>query len=401
MTQNAGKTGVRISVGHADADIAGTDNVALQAGMDYLAGLGGGLLEIGPGIYGMRDSLHLRDNVIVAGSGEATVLRKCDAAESPMVLDGDYGEEQVTLADPTGFRPGDGISVTDDGSGGFHTVVARVLWVDGQVLGVSLPMNADYLVRRNARATTIFPVISGYHISGARVRSLSIDGNKGRNPYLTGCRGAGIFLYRAHGTEISGCIVQDYSGDGISFQQSQGVSVEDCTCIGNTHLGLHPGSGSGTPTVRNCTSKKNGQIGMYLCWRVKHGLFEGNVLADNGDTGISIGHKDTDNAFLHNRVTGNGREGVLFRDESEPMAGHRNRFEENEILDNGGDDAGYGIRILGATHDLAFVRNRVGNRDTDRQRIGICIGDAADNIALTDNDLSGNAESDVEDQRST
>jgi parallel beta-helix repeat protein len=401
MTQNAGKTGVRISVGHADADIVGTDNVALQAGMDYLAGLGGGLLEIGPGTYEMRDSLHLRDNVIVAGSGEATVLRKCDAAESPMVLDGDYGEEQVTLADPAGFRPGDGISVTDDASGGFHTVVARVLWVDGQVLGVSLPMNADYLVRRNARATTTFPVISGYHISGARVRNLAIDGNKGRNPHLNGCRGAGIFLYRAHGTEISGCIVQDYFGDGISFQQSQGVSVEECTCVGNTHLGLHPGSGSGTPTVRNCTSKKNGQIGLFLCWRVKHGLFEGNVLADNGDTGISIGHKDTDNAFLHNRVTGNGREGVLFRDESEPMAGHRNRFEENEILDNGGDEAGYGIRILGETHDLAFVRNRVGNRDTDRQRVGICIGDAADSITLTDNDLSGNTESDVEDQRST
>ena len=127
MTRNAGKTGVRISVGHADADIVGTGNVTLQAGVDYLAGLGGGLLEIGPGTYNMRDSLHLRDNVIVIGSGETTVLRKCDAAESPLVLDGDYGEEQVTLAEPAGFRPGDGISVTDDASGGFHTVVARVL----------------------------------------------------------------------------------------------------------------------------------------------------------------------------------------------------------------------------------------------------------------------------------
>lgn len=399
MVQNTGRKGARITVGHANADLVGTDNRVLQAGMDYLAGMGGGLLEIGPGTYEMRDSLHLRENVIVTGAGEETVLRKCEAAETPLALDGDYGEEQVTLAAPAGFRPGDGITVTDDASGGFHTVVARVLWADGPVLGVSLPMNADYLVRRNARAAGTFPVISGTHVVAARVRHLTVDGNRAANPYLTGCRGAGIFLYRAHGAEISGCTVRDFAGDGISFQQSQGVTVEACTCTGNSHLGLHPGSGSGTPTVRGCTSSGNGQIGLYLCWRVKHGLFEANTLTDNGDTGISIGHKDTDNVFLRNRVVGNGREGVLFRNESEPMAGHRNRLEENEILDNGGDEAGYGVRILGETRDLTFVHNRVGNRNGGRQRVGIHIGEAADGITLTDNDLSDNTELDIDDRR--
>ncbi len=401
MSDSAGGQGARISVGPSDADIVGTSNRALQAGMDYLSGLGGGLLEIGPGCYDMRDSLHLRDNVIVSGHGDDTVLRKCDAAESPLVLDGDYGEEQVTLADPTGFQPGDGITVTDDASGGFHTVVARVLWVDGSVLATSLPMNADYLVKRNARAAGTFPVISGYHIAGARLRNLTIQGNRSRNPYLTGCRGAGIFLYRAHGTEIATCSVRDYAGDGISFQQSQDVVVEGCTCTGNTHLGLHPGSGSGTPTIRNCTSTDNDQIGLFLCWRVKHGLFEGNVLTGNGDTGISIGHKDTDNVFIRNRATGNGREGVLFRNESEPMAGHRNRFEDNEILDNGNDEEGYGVRILGETHDLTFVRNRIGNRDSRRQRVGLHIGEQAARVAFTDNDLSGNTEAEIDDRRST
>ena len=399
MSSIGERQGLCIRVGEREGDIVGADNRALQAGMDYLAGLGGGVLEIGPGRYEMRDSLHLRSNVAARGQVGKTVLAKCDAAESPLALDGDYGEEQVTLADPAGFRPGDGITVTDDSSGGFHTVVARVLWADGDTLGVSLPMNADYLVKRNARAATAFPVVSGYHVTGARVEGLTIAGNKAANPYLTGCRGAGIFLYRAHGTAITDCEVNDYGGDGISFQQSQDVVVTGCVCTGNTHLGLHPGSGSGSPTVRNCRSTDNGQIGLFLCWRVKHGLFEENVLTGNGDTGISIGHKDTDNVFLRNQASANGREGVLFRNESEAMAGHRNRFEDNEFLDNGGEDEGYGIRILGQTHDLTFVRNRIGDSGTGRQRTGVLIGEEADRVTLTDNDLSGNASAEIEDRR--
>ena len=168
------------------------------------------------------------------------------------------------------------------------------------------------------------------------------------------------------------------------------MSVEDCICNGNTHLGLHPGSGSGSPTIRNCRSIGNGRIGLFLCWRVRNGHFENNALLDNGETGISIGHKDTDNTFFNNRAIGNGNEGVLFRDESEPMAGHRNYFEKNEILDNGTGADGCGIRILGETRDLTFVNNRIGNAPTGQQRNGIIIDEKAGRIDLTENDLTGN-----------
>src|SRR5689334_20428593 len=51
-----------IKVGRADADLVGADNRMLQAAVDYVAALGGGVVEIGPGEYEMRDSLHLRPN---------------------------------------------------------------------------------------------------------------------------------------------------------------------------------------------------------------------------------------------------------------------------------------------------------------------------------------------------
>src|SRR5204862_3633093 len=93
-----------ITVGLRDADIVGSDNRALQAAVDYIAGLGGGTVEIGAGEFVMHDSLHLRSFVTVRGVQGKTILRKAKAASSPLALDGDYGEEQLTVVNPGGFK---------------------------------------------------------------------------------------------------------------------------------------------------------------------------------------------------------------------------------------------------------------------------------------------------------
>jgi polygalacturonase len=78
----------RITVGIQSTDIIGSDHRALQAAVDYIAGLGGGTVEIGPGEFLMRDSLHLRSNVSVIGTPGRTILRKAKAAVSRLGLDG-------------------------------------------------------------------------------------------------------------------------------------------------------------------------------------------------------------------------------------------------------------------------------------------------------------------------
>ena len=57
-----------LRVGIKEGDMVGADNRALQAAVDYIAGLGGGVVEIGAGEFLMRDSLHLRANVTVKGT---------------------------------------------------------------------------------------------------------------------------------------------------------------------------------------------------------------------------------------------------------------------------------------------------------------------------------------------
>src|SRR6266542_3896167 len=58
----------RVTVGLRNADIIGADNRALQGAVDYIAGLGGGVVEVGEGEFLMRDSLHLRSFVALRGT---------------------------------------------------------------------------------------------------------------------------------------------------------------------------------------------------------------------------------------------------------------------------------------------------------------------------------------------
>jgi hypothetical protein len=185
-------------------------------------------------------------------------------------------------------------------------------------------------------------------------------------------------------------LVRNYNGDGISFQQSNDVVVEDCVSEGNASLGLHPGSGSRRPVVRGCTARDNGEDGLFLCWRVRHGLFERNVLENNGRFGISIGHKDTDNLLRLNKVRSNHEDGICFRNESLPMAGHRNRLEENIIENNGLKRDVAGIRVRGETRDLVLDRNVIRDTrpaDQKRQLIGIELEEKAGPVKLTDNEI--------------
>lgn len=380
----------RITVGRENADLIGSDHRVLQAAVDYIAGLGGGTVEIGPGEYLMRDSLHLRSGVTVRGQAGATRLRKAPSVASPLALDGDFGEEQVTVEDAAGFDVGCGVAIWDDRAGGFHTTVARITGRRGKTFSIDTPLMADCMVQNNALAATVFPVISGRDIQDARLEQIVVLGNREENAPLNGCRGAGIYLYRGHRTRIKGCEVHGYHGDGISFQQSNDVTVENCVSVANAQLGLHPGSGSQRPVIRGCTARDNGTDGLFLCWRVRHGLFEDNLLEANGRYGISIGHKDSDNLLQRNRTAENAREGIYFRNESLGMAAHRNRLVENTIENNGAAAPSPGIRIRGATNDLVLEGNTIRDtRDPSHrtQTVGILIEPQVGPLTLRDNTI--------------
>jgi parallel beta-helix repeat protein len=375
-------------VGITEGDLRGDDHRILQAAVDYVTRLGGGTVHIGPGRYHMRNALRLRENVRICGVPGKTILVACNGLRTRLAADGDCNEKQITVEDPSGLQVGDGIAVLDDHyAGGFEVTTATLIArVDERTFRLSAPLYLDYLVSRKATARLAFPIVGGWNVRKATLEGLTIEGNCTRSEKLDGCRAGGIYLFGCEDISIRHCTVHAYNGDGISFQVSQRVTVEDCLCEANTGLGLHPGSGSQHPVLRRNRALNNGGDGLFVCWRVKHGLFEDNEVRGNKGDGISIGHKDTDNLFRNNIIAENKRAGVLFRAESEPMGAHRNVFEGNRIVDNGlAGETGACVILRGHHHDVVFRKNTIGHSRPVSVGVGILSGKDVRSLQNVDN----------------
>jgi hypothetical protein len=99
-------------------------------------------------------------------------------------------------------------------------------------------------------------------------------------------------------------------------------------------------------------------------------------------------------------VRGNSEDGILFRNETLGMAGHRNRLENNLIENNGRNQEVAGIRIRGETRDVILKNNRI--RDTRpaasrRQNTGIRLEEKVGPVNLEGNTIETKVR--VEDQR--
>jgi len=232
-------------------------------------------------------------------------------------------------------------------------------------------------------------------VQNATVESLTVDGNRQHNREINGCIGGGIFLRESTACHVVNCIVRDFAGDGIDAEINQDTVIDGCEATGMTGFGIHLGSGSARPVVRNCKSIGNDGVGLFLCWRVQDGIFERNELRGNRQEGISIGHRDTDNLFLDNVVSDNGHHGICLRHEKPSNAGSRNTFRGNRIEDNGD----CGIYISPGTTDTLLEENTI--RDTRSgasrtQRVGILAEKGTARISARGNTVQDNIEADIQ-----
>ncbi len=366
-----------ITVGPAEADVVGSDNRAIQIAIDALWARGGGTVHVLPGTYIMKDAAHLRPGVSLVGGGPDTVLKRTPGFVVPMKIDADYGQLKVTPVDLSGFEVGMGIALADkNASGGWAVSIATITEIKNGSLYLNAHLVKDYSADNDGQLRVLSSVVSAIDVEDIRIASLRIDGSGDENPFIDGCRGGGIYLQRVKRCCISECVVKNFNGDGVSFQTTQDITVENCELAYNKNFGAHPGTGSARCIIRNCHLHHNDNIGLFLCWRVQEGKFEQNRIHHNGKFGISIGHKDTDNLFFGNTIRFNGRDGVYFRNEKESNAGHCNTFKQNIIEDNGGAEHGCGIHIDGPTRDLVFESNiiretRAGAERTQRHAIYI------------------------------
>lgn len=391
-----------LTVGQTEGDLRGTDDKAIQAGVDYLHRLGGGTLRILPGVYDLKNAIYLHPRITLSGSGERTILRKSASVVTTLVRDSDWYEYGVAVNDPAGFAPGGGImlrSSTGPGQWQYDVLRATVTAVEGKVLFLDRMTQKNFWTQDDATAATLFPILTAEGVDDVRIENLVLDGNRDHNENINGNFAGAVFIQSCNRWRFANVVARNYNGDGFSFQVCDDIHFENCQSLNNADLGFHPGSGSQRPVFRGCTARGNSQ-GIFFCWAVSDGLVEDCTLSENSRFGISIGHRDTDNIVRNCTIERSGEVGILFRAEvGEFRCGHRNRIEGCTIRDNGSQEPGVGIDIRGQTHDITVRDSRLENTAAGNQRTGVRIGSQAGQVCLQGNTYGG-CPAAVEDLRS-
>jgi parallel beta-helix repeat protein len=387
--------GVTISVGRENADVTGDDNTAIQKAIDRVAAAGGGKVLIRAGTYSIHNSVRLASRVTLQGEGaEKTVLKKDRGVISRLKLDAEADELSASVEDSRRFQPGMGVILVDNViREGVCPEVKTIQRIEGSRLFFDRYVEVNFYVRKSSQVSNAFPVMVGDGLEEFSVRDLTVDSARAeREPIGYWCSVGGIDIRRSRRFSIRNCAARNFAGDGIVVATTEHPTIENCEVYGNAEMGIHLGSGTYQSIVRGNRSHHNGRSGIYLCWRVQHGVFEKNESWANAD-GISIGHKDTDNTFVKNVVHHNAIAGFLLREDEAINAPHRNTLRENVIEDNGRPDApGYGVRIDGPTHQITLESNIIRetrSAEQATQHIGIYLGAKADYITCERNIFGG------------
>jgi hypothetical protein len=390
---------VTITVGPKEADLVGTNEKVLQAAVDYVARLGGGTVKVLPGTYKLRNSVFLASKVRLVGSGLDSVLIKEPSHVAKLVEDSDWFDQEITLADGKAFRVGDGVCLrTKNPHNGGTDVLKRTLVAkSGNRFKLDKPLRQNFWLMGESTCAALFPLVTGEFIRRVAIENIAIDGNKSQNDNLDGNYSGCIFLQDCSRVTMRDVTARNQNGDGISWQICHDVTVEDCHSHDHTGLGLHPGSGSQRPVMRNNKLEGN-DIGLFFCWGVKYGLAEANKISGSKSYGISIGHRDNENLITDNDVVGSGKAGVLFRAErGKDFAPHRNRLEKNRIIDSGPED-GAAVDVQGETQDVQIAGNDIRETRGPASRVGIRLGAKTKQIQLNGNRFAG-LKQEVEDLR--
>jgi parallel beta-helix repeat protein len=378
-----------VTVGLEKADIIGSDQRAIQAAVDYVARLGGGTVKVLAGTYHLRNAVFLQTKVRLLGEGEKTILFKEPSATTKLAADSDWFDQEITLEDASSFRLGDGVCLrTEREGGGGEIVLKRTLVArTGNRFKLDRALRENFWRVNNATVSSLFPIVSGENISDVAIENITLDGNREHNANLDGNYAGCIFLQDCERITIRGVTARNYNGDGISWQICHDVLVENCVSEHHTGLGLHPGSGSQRPVIRN-NRLANNHIGLFFCWGVRHGLAENNRV-ENNDIGISIGHHDTDNLVTNNDVSGSKTNGILFRAERGPdFTGNRNRIVGNTLLNNGAEN-GAAIEVKGGTRDVTLENNQITDSRGASRRVAILLGPETQNVLSEGNTIQG------------
>ncbi len=389
------KQEITITVGGEQADVQGFSNRSIQMAVDVLPAEGG-TVKLGPGTYELKDGVRLRSNIKLIGSGPETILKRGRGYKSRLIDDADYAELKLMVEDASGFEPGMSVQIWDEPqSGCWNVSAATITDIQDNVVYIDKYLIRDYSADNGGWVSNAGSGVLVMEAENVLVSDLVIDGNKENNERMDGCNGGGVAILKSRNVMIDKVHVKDFNGEGITWQITENVTVQNCEIEGSGNIGLHPGTGSPKSKILNNNVHHNTVDGMFICWRVHHSVVKNNQFHHNGRHGICTGHKDSDVVFEENHIFENGQDGVNLRQENTRNSPHRNTFINNLIENNGQSGEGYGFAVYSEPQDLVLKDNIIRDTGKGTQKAAVFLLEKVPKVKMEDNQISGHPEGKV------
>ena len=377
--------------GRGKGDLVGCSEKVLQAAVDQVAARGGGTVRIVPGTYRLRNAVYLPSRVRLMGVGPESILIKEPSVTTKLAASSDWYDQEITLADARGFQVGDGVCLRarNPDTGGPVVIKRTLVARSGNRFKLDKALRENlWLEKGEPTAATLFPLLSAENVSDIVIENLALDGNRANNENLDG--------------NYAGCIfAQDCSRLTVPRRDRPEQQRRRHLLAGlprrprrelpeprprgpgpAPRLGLAAADHAAQPGPPVPTSASSSAGASGSAWP---STTPSKTSAPRGSPS-AIATPTTWSA--HNTITRSGKVGVLFRDERKEFAAHRNRIEQNQILDSGPAD-GIGIDVQGQTECVTLCRQRDPRNPRPESRIGIRIGAKAKDVSLTENHIEG------------
>ncbi|MCK4329604.1 right-handed parallel beta-helix repeat-containing protein [candidate division WOR-3 bacterium] len=315
------------------------DDVEIQAALDQINTLGGGVVYVKQGTYNLSSNLTPYSNTILMGTGPGTVLNRTTATainvnnktrvvienlritgsctQGIQFYDATDGEIKQCWIDNSGIN---GIIIT--GSGGVnnshYNIIANNICSGSVTYGINIHGYENIIQGnncRNAASSCIYlngaesnvvvgnVVDGGTSGAGISLVSNSMDNTITGNTLIKGR----LYLHSSTWNTVSSNTV---------FQHQIYIYDSDWnTVVGNTireytvGAGVHLGGGSDFNTISNNICYNHNSSGIYLCASSNNTVTD-NVCADNGSRGILITGDSDYNVVNDNRCINNTSYGI-------------------------------------------------------------------------------------------
>ena len=137
-------------------------------------------MHILAGTYRLRNAIYLPSGVRLLGEGDSTVLIKEPSVQTTIAADSDWFDQEITLADATGFQVGDGICIQADNphDGGKEVLKRTLVARSGNRFKLDRSLRKNIWTMKTPSVSTLFPLVTAEEKANLAIELLVIDGNR-------------------------------------------------------------------------------------------------------------------------------------------------------------------------------------------------------------------------------